>query len=186
MPAWAAADNSLVYVTNRNGPEEIWLRQNSVPDRPIVSPRDFPPDTTLGFMAPALSPRGDRVIYTRIERGGFARLWISAVAGGTPIRATRDDDRPGEFAGAWSPDGAWFVYYGVRDDKQELVKVQTTGEGLPVLLKAAAAETRDVPHWSPTGEWIQFANSLISADGKTERSPLQTLLPGQPRCPAAS
>ena len=170
MPAWAAAENTLVYVTNRNGPEEIWLRQNGVPDRPIVSTRDFPPDTTLGFMAPALSPRGDRVIYTRVERGGLARLWISAVAGGTPIRATHDDDRLGEFAGTWSPDGAWFVYYGVRADKQELVKVQTTGESVPVLLKAGLAETRDVPIWSPSGEWIQFANSLISPDGKTERS----------------
>ena len=108
--------------------------------------------------------------YTRIERGGLARLWISAVAGGTPIRATRDDDRPGEFAGTWSPDGAWFVYYGIRGDKQELVKVQTTGEGMPVLLKAAAAETPDVPDWSPSGEWIRYANSLISPDGKADRS----------------
>jgi hypothetical protein len=62
------------------------------------------------------------------------------------------------------------VYYGPRGDKQELVKVQTTGEGVPVLLKTAVAETRDVPTWSPSGEWIQFANSLISPDGKTERS----------------
>ncbi len=170
MPAWAAAENALVYVTNRNGPEEIWLRQHGVADRPIVSTRAFPPDTTLGFMAPALSPRGDRVIYTRIERGGLARLWISAVAGGAPIRAARDDDRVGDFAGTWSPDGAWFVYYGVRGDKQEVMKVQTTGEGVPVLLKAGVAETGDVPTWSPSGEWIQFANSLISSDGKTERS----------------
>ena len=170
MPAWAAAENSLVYVTNRNGPEEIWLRQNGVADRPIVSTRDFPPDTTLGFMAPALSPRGDRVMYTRIERGGLARLWISAVAGGIPIRATHDDDRRGEFAGSWSPDGTWFVYYAPTGDKQELLKVQTTGEGVPVLLKAAIPETRDVPTWSPSGEWIQFATSLISPDGKMERS----------------
>lgn len=170
MPAWAAAENALVYVTNRNGPDEIWLRQTGVADRPIVSPRDFPPDSTLAFMAPALSPRGDRVIYTRIERRGMARLWISAVAGGAPIRATHDDERGGEFGGTWSPDGAWFVYYAVRDTKLELVKIKTSGEAVPVLLKDGVSETDDVPDWSPSSDWIRYANLLISPDGKSERS----------------
>ena len=110
MPAWAAADNALVYVTDRNGPDEIWLRRGGDQDRPVVSPRDFPPDTTQWFMTPTLSPRGDRVIYTRIEQGGTARLWISSVAGGTPIRATHDEERVAEFSGTWSPDGSWFTY----------------------------------------------------------------------------
>ena len=78
MPAWAAANNTLVYVTNRNGPDEIWIRQGDVADRPVVSTRDFPPETTQWFVAPAVAPRGDRVIYARVDRGGTARLWISA------------------------------------------------------------------------------------------------------------
>ena len=169
MPAWAAADNALVYVTDRNGPDEIWLRRGGDQDRPVVSPRDFPPDTTQWFMAPTLSPRGDRVIYTRIEQGGTARLWISSVAGGTPIRATHDEERVAEFSGTWSPDGSWFTYYGLRGGEVDLLKVKTSGEAVPVLLKAGL-DNEDVPDWSPTGEWIRFGNSLISPDGKGERS----------------
>ena len=41
MPAWAAKQPALVYVTNRNGPPEIWLH-NSHGDRPLVTARDFP------------------------------------------------------------------------------------------------------------------------------------------------
>ena len=170
MPAWAAAEPVMVYVTDRNGPAEIWLRQAGQPDRPVVSGRDFPPDTTQWFMAPALSPRGDRVMYTRIERGGVARLWISAVAGGAPIRAIRDDQRVAEFAGTWSPDGAWFTYYGLRDGKADLLKARPSGEAVPVLLKEGIDESRDVPDWSPAGDWILYTNGLISPDGKTQRS----------------
>ena len=170
MPAWAAAEPAMVYVTDRNGPSEIWLRQGGLPDRPIVSTRDFPPDTTQWFMAPALSPRGDRVLYTRIERGGGAQLWISAVAGGAPIRAVRDDQHVGEFAGTWSPDGAWFTYCAVRDGKVDLLKTKTSGEATPVVLKENLAESRDVPDWSPAGDWILYTNVLISPDGKSERS----------------
>jgi len=170
MPSWAASKQAMVYVTDRNGPDEIWFRQNGVSDRPVVSARDFPPDTTQWFMAPALSPHGDRVTYTRIDRSGTARLWISAVAGGTPIRVSRDEERVGEFPGAWSPDGTWFTYFAVRDGKLDLVKAKTSGEAAPVLLKRSLSDSRDVPAWSPTGDWILVGNLLISPDGKTERS----------------
>ena len=38
------------------------------------------------------------------------------------------------------------------------------------MLLKAGIDNDDVPDWSPTGEWIRFGNSLISTDGKTERS----------------
>ncbi len=104
MPAWAAADQALVYVTDRSGPPAIWLRRGDNPDRPVVTFRDFPAGSTQWFMGPAISPRGDRVVYTRIEAGTSARLWISAVSGGTPIQLT--DDTANEVP--------WFVVAGWR------------------------------------------------------------------------
>ena len=142
MPAWAVAEPAMVYVGNRNGPDEIWFRRGGAPDRPIVTARDFPADTTQWFMAPALAPRGDRVIYTRIERNGEGRLWISAVAGGSPIRATSDKQSGAEFAGSWSPDGTWFAYYAVDADKLNLMKIQTNGEAAPVMIKAGVSARR--------------------------------------------
>ena len=170
MPAWAAAEPAMVYVSNRNGPNAIWFRRGGVPDRPIVTAGDFPADTTVWFMAPALSPRGDRVIYTRVERGATARLWISAVAGGSPIRATSDNKGGAEFAGSWSPDGAWFAYYALSDGKINLMKIQTNGEAAPVMIKAGVADDAPVPDWSPAGDWIVSGGLLIAPDGKTERS----------------
>jgi len=169
MPAWAANDNALVYVTDRNGPAEIWLRRSGDQDRPVVSTRDFPADTTQWFATPTLSPRGDRVLYTRVEQGGVAHLWISSVAGGTPVRATHDEERVAEFGGTWSPDGSWFAYYALRNGQADLVKIKTSGEAVPVIVKAGL-DNNELPDWSPTGEWIRFGETLISPDGKTERS----------------
>ena len=102
MPAWAARESAMVYVTDRNGAYEIWLRKPGQPDRPLVTPRDFPPDTTRGFMGPALSPDATRLIYRWLKLGSTgSALWMSAVAGGPPVQLLKSaaDDTPG----SWSP-----------------------------------------------------------------------------------
>jgi Tol biopolymer transport system component len=70
MPAWASADSALVYVTDRNGDMEIWLHKPGQQERPLVTARDFPPDTTQWLWSPSLSPDATRVIYTRNARNG--------------------------------------------------------------------------------------------------------------------
>ncbi|HEU4890598.1 MAG TPA: hypothetical protein VFT47_03555, partial [Vicinamibacterales bacterium] len=111
----------------------------------------------------------DRVIYTRVDTKG-ARLWISAVGGSAPIRATTDSSVDGaEFPGAWSPDGAWFVYLSGGQNTVNLMKVKTSGEAAPVLLKSNLDESH-LPDWSRDGQWIVCGTLLISADGKTERT----------------
>ena len=79
MPAWAPKESALVYVTDRNGEMEIWMRKPGQPDRPLVTPRDFPPGTTDGLMGPSLSPDGTRVIYGHLPKEGQplcgCRLW---------------------------------------------------------------------------------------------------------------
>ena len=167
MPAWAAKQPVLAYVTNRSGPTEIWLHSATGPDRPIVTARDFPAGTTQWLMAPALSPDGDRVAYTRVASRSGHFLWISAVAGGGSVRLT-NDDAAFEFPGSWSPDGAWFTYIRARGGKGELMKVKATGQAAPVLLSPVVVDS--VPVWSPTGDWIVAGNTLYSPDGKTKRS----------------
>ena len=86
-----------------------------------------------------VSPDASRTIYTRIGEGTTARIWISSVTGGAPIRLTNED--AAEYTGSWSPDGAWFVYCGVRDDKVDLKKVKTTGQATPIVLKRDVTDT---------------------------------------------
>jgi len=82
----------MVYVTDRNGVQEIGLHKPGQPDRPLVTSRDFPPDKTRGFMGPALSPDGTRVIYKWLVLAGRSALWMSAVAGGQPVSLLKSDE----------------------------------------------------------------------------------------------
>ena len=173
MPVWASRESALVYVTDRNGAPEIWLHRPGQPERPLVTAHDFPPDTTQWFIGPIPSPDATRVIYTRVERHGPGQLWMSALAGGPPVRLVKSSADT-DFAGSWSPDGNWFVYWhSTQAGKRSLNKVKTTGQAEPEVVKADVKRSGDrVPVWSPSGEWILYGDEgvkLISPDGKTTR-----------------
>lgn len=178
MPAWALSQPMLVYVTDRNGPLEIWLQSPDGTSHPIVTGRDFPAGTTQWLWSPILSPGGERVIYGRIghsEAAGSSnsRIWISSVSGGAPVPATNETST-NESPGSWSPDGKWLVYLRYQNGKSDLMKVKTSGQDAPVVLKAGINSNSDsVPTWSPTGEWIEYndqGENLISPDGKMTRA----------------
>ncbi len=170
MPSWAANKALMAYITDRNGPQEIWLRADDNSDRPLVTARDFPGSSVQWFMGPALSPLGDRVVYNKVDTGGAQRLWISAVAGGPPVQLTSESSYA-EFPGSWSADGNWFAYQAFRDGKSNLLKVKTTGQAAPMVVRAAVDPDNDaVPVWSPDGNWIVLDESLYSSDGQTVRS----------------
>jgi eukaryotic-like serine/threonine-protein kinase len=171
-PAWAANDPAMVYVTDRNGSPAIWLHRPGQPDRPVVLSSDFPAETTRLFMAPVLSPDGARVVYSRSALNEPAGLWMSAVAGGKPVRLLK----PGavaNYSGSWSPAGTWFVYWAYFERQYSLQKVKTTGQADPEMLRANVTPINNfLPVWSPTDEWILYSDralQLISPDGKRAR-----------------
>ncbi len=176
LPAWASNTNALVYVSDRSGPWEIWLRQEPHPDRPLITARDF--DTaTLFFIAPTLSPAGDRVIFHRVEaEGDGSRLWMAAVADDSPEPEPLTNEALTETAGSWSPDGEWYAYlaYPPAGGPQALKKVRTTGRATPetLLEDVVSADGGPVPVWSPDNRWILVANptlTLVSVDGAVTR-----------------
>ncbi len=169
MPAWALKQPVLAYVTDRNGPLEIWARQQGQNDRAVVTARDFPPDTTQWFMNPIPSPDATRIIYTRIERAGWERLWMSAMSGGSPVRVVKDDSER-DFAGSWSPDGLWFVFLSLDGGVSSLKKVKTNGQADPETLVPKLSQVTSLPVWSPKGDWILYSDGTIklaAPDGKT-------------------
>ena len=179
MPAWAARDPALVYVSDRNGGPEIWFRENGRPDRPVVTERDFTSGVTWVFMAPEVSPDLSRVAYLRVEAdaaGGAvtSNLWMSSLAGGPPIRLTSDAEKI-ENSGSWSPDGKWFVYTVVEADNRSMTlrKVRTLGQAASEILANGERESDAIPIWSPDGDWILYDDmglKLISAEGVAPRA----------------
>jgi eukaryotic-like serine/threonine-protein kinase len=179
-PAWAARQSKLTWVSERSGFPEIWMRNLDGTDRPVVTRQDFPAGTTSAFTNPALSPDGDRLIYGRIDNAGIIELWVSSLAGGSPVRLTNNPPAIGEYGSNWSPDGKDFAYLQTHADKADLMTVKTSGNASPEVLRGNI-DWYFLPDWSPTGEWITFHDDegaeLISPNGKNLRSlgKLQTL-----------
>jgi hypothetical protein len=168
-PAWAAQKDALVWVTDVNDEPQIWLREPSRPDRPVVTASHFP-DETQFFVGPVLSPDGAFLIYQRVARGASeSYLWMSSVAGGPPQRVTNANVV--ELAGSWSPDGRWYVYRAV-DGGFRTLKVPTSGLAEPHSLFVDPEEGHWVLVWSPDGNWILDPNRgvLLSADGESTRA----------------
>ena len=170
MPAWALNKNEIVYESKRSGKSAIWMRSEGN-DRPIVTADHFPAGTTAGFMTPALSPAGDRLEYTRVDKDQRFVNWISSLAGGPPVRLTNTRDIV-ERGGSWSPDGSRIVYWQFHSGRAALMIARTTGEATPVALREINSNA--LPEWSPDGQWIAFLDraglNVISPDGKTIRT----------------
>jgi Tol biopolymer transport system component/DNA-binding winged helix-turn-helix (wHTH) protein len=176
MPSWSADTAKMVWVSNRNGPYEIWLREADGSERPVVTGEDSPPGTDRVFIAPAISPDGERIIYERVDVSGakhVEHLWLSSISGGPPLRLTNVEP-DSEIAGSWSPDGDRFVYVQVKGGKWTLMIVKTSGNATPQVLKEGVEGWHGIPDWSPSGDWITYRDKngwhLISPDGKTSKA----------------
>src|ERR1700688_4636075 len=67
MASWAARTEKLVWVTNRSGHWEMWVRSPDGSDRPVTTAGD---SLDPRFMTPSLSPSGDRIIFAKGDDSG--------------------------------------------------------------------------------------------------------------------
>jgi Tol biopolymer transport system component len=170
MAAWSAKANKLAWVTNRGGPYEVWVRASDGSERPVVTAADFSDGRSKFLLNPALSPDGDRLIFTRADVEGVIRLWMVSLAGGSSVRLT-NDERGGEFSSTWSPDGSRFAYLQTRGGDVSLMTVKTSGSATPSEIRQDVLPY--LPDWSPAGDWITYRDDagrhLTSPDGKTTK-----------------
>jgi dipeptidyl aminopeptidase/acylaminoacyl peptidase len=166
----------LVYVTNRRGAPEVWLKSLSEGwERPILTPDDILTDgrPADGFMNPVFSADGRRIAVGVKSRSG-THVYTLFVSGGTPVRATSSQDL--EPSATWSPDGNWLAVSTMVGSSFELVKVRPGSGEQPTVVSQTFG--RAVPVWSPSGEWIADHDPdehlvLVSLDGRSKR-----VLPG--------
>jgi serine/threonine protein kinase/Tol biopolymer transport system component len=167
-PAWSPTGAQYAYVSDRNGSQEIWVRSEEGAserggfERPLVTDADFPGSRTMVLGSLAFSHDGLRLAYQRFADGGY-RIWISTLAGGTPVPLTASDvyqDGP-----SWSPDGESVAYIsGAQNSTWSLAKIRV-GAPSPTILKQDVVPFAR-PEWSPDGsvsrtlshsDWIAYA-----------------------------
>jgi Tol biopolymer transport system component len=176
-PDWSPKGDQLVFVTDRNGAEEIWLMSQSGNwQRPLVT-QDMFANRPVSLTAPVFSPDGRRIAFS-----GPGGIWIAPATGGTPSRAIDRGVYP-----TWSPDGQWLACTRTEEGKRFVQKFQI-GSASPPIRIGQTGNMR--PAWSPDGKWITVllpeGLGLVSPDGKetkllTHRIPTNTAAIGWAR-----
>jgi TolB protein len=114
------------------------------------------PATGTDNRQPNWSPRGDRIVFQRRERGSDAWVLFTVAADGTALR--RLTTEPGEHTDpSWSPDGRWVVFsstYGGLELPQ-VFAISVDG-GQPIRVTNNDTTYDGAPSWSPDGKWIAF------------------------------
>ena len=171
MPSWSAHSGELAYVTDRNGPPEIWMKSSNGAETPLVTQKVFGASPTLLLANPSLSPDGQRIVFTRQSGDGRIRNWIMSLSGGVP-QPLDDSGNDSEYSGSWSPDGNRFVYLAVNGSSTSLAIAKIGSTEKPVVIRKGVSAK--LPDWSPAGNGISFEDDrdgwdVIAPDGKNVR-----------------
>ncbi len=151
-------------------------------------------DSTRSALAPAWSPRGDRIAF---GVGGFfqgssgasiADIVVMSVDG-TGVKILTDGSANHGFP-SWSPDGRQLVYRGASRERNGLFIIDVETRKVRVLTSGAAHDNS--PSWSPKGDRIAFTSNrdgnfeiyTIRSDGTDLRR--LTSVPGNDSHPAWS
>ncbi len=164
-PSWSPDGNQLVYSTDRTGEREIWMRNLKAGiDRPVVTPREFPPGATTALADPVFSPEGNRFAFVRYSIDSPVTIWVEPTVGGAPVRLTHERiESP-----AWSPDGSSIAGLVQRESPSQPAIV-----GVGADMSAHVIPNSPICwtplDWSPTGEWLACDTpggiALFSPDG---------------------
>ncbi len=150
-PSPALHADKTAFVTNQNGPFEIWVRNSDGSTSAVVTQASFPKnETPAGIEGAALSPDGSRIAFLVLGNGVGNSTWIEQ---GGAIQELNTASIPSD-VGAWSPDGTQYALLLGPTGSQRLAVATIGSLSPPVVLADHAASL--IPAWSPDGQWIAF------------------------------
>jgi Tol biopolymer transport system component/C-terminal processing protease CtpA/Prc len=157
--AWSADGEKLIYVSNRDGHQEIYSVSSTDKEEPLLS-RTLKRATTRMTNNPEpkrnlqFSPDGKKIAYVR-GRGDL----VVADTSGKNERVVLAGTSMGDFA--WSPDSQWFACS--RQDEEfnsEILLLPSDGSKPPVNI--SKHPRNDIsPAWSPDGTKVFWASERL-------------------------
>jgi len=161
----------FVYATNRDGANEIWLRnRQDGSERNDRKCERFSDGKSDGFLDCVISPDGSRVAYRRFADESrdldFPRL--PEIPSAAVQRSTQHISE----GASWSPMAIGSPTIPTYNGKPAVLKIRVGANHEPELV-AYAADLNPV-RWSPRGDWIAWNDghklALASPDGKQKRT----------------
>lgn len=173
QPVYAPDGQTILFLSDRSGAENLWLMDSDGSDPRQISHYDDNP----GFSSPEWSPDGESIIVTRIwpDRSAYELWSFKPVAGdmGQVLRSSRSDDPEADesinSAGArFSPDGASIYLSNLTGDSSydkvarwEIARLDPATGKTEIVLPApelkGMALARFRPAISPDGSQLVFA-----------------------------
>ncbi len=149
--ALSADGKWLAYVEGDGVYQSLWLKQVAVPtsSTQIIAP------AAAGYTGVTISPDGNYVYYTMVERGGgTGTVYQIPVLGGPAKKLFKGIYGPVAF----SPDGKQIAYYYWINDEDRLMVANKDGTGQRQLVSRRENEflvyTFSAPSWSPDSKNI--------------------------------
>jgi len=173
-PDWHPSGTHFSFSTDRDGTfavvdksskEGFTRRLAQAPSEGVVNAPLWAPDGTRFLFYEGTSP-GGKLVLSDASGGRTITLDAAAILG----------------LASWSPEGQWVAYIRFENNVAQMVKIRPGSAEAPVVLGSAQL-SRTLPagiymrmQWSPSGEWIAYADpkenfgvSLVSPDGQTTR-----------------
>jgi Tol biopolymer transport system component len=160
--------DSVVYITDRSGEEEIRVRRIADGTERVIAGRRNVPIDPPAFASVAPSPDGNRVLFT-CWNGKIMTAWVATI-GGPPVRLGGE---AAIWGATWSPDGREIASIEMDGQFTHLVRRRVGSSEPPVVLKDLVVHPSTLPQWSPDGQWIAYRGPeglvLASPDGQRRR-----------------
>jgi Tol biopolymer transport system component len=146
-PAFSPDGTRIVFVSNKSGFFEIYLRYLALSDEQQLT------DGIGSVSAPDISPDGKSVVFASAFASGESSIWMMNIDGSQSHPLT--DSQYSEIDPSWSPDGKLIAFAASRGGYVELFTMNSDGSDFRQVTNGVQG-IGGRSSWSPDGRWLAF------------------------------